>query len=111
MATILADVATIAADATFKSRVSAAIAYKANFIGSAILDGTDVAAGTALGKQRLILAQEVLYGAGMSEWTETFAWAIAALPAIADASADDASILSAVDDLWNLMAGQTTEET
>ena len=112
MTDVLADIATIATDTTFRARVAAGLVYKANFIGTAVLDGTDVSLGggassTPLARLRLSLAQQVLAGAGETAWTDTFAWALAALPDIEDASPIDSLILSGIDDLWDLIAGQT----
>lgn len=104
MATVLADVATLAADAGFKSRVAAGIAYKAGFIGTEVLA---MVSPTEIDKLRLILAKAILAGAGDTIWTASFAWALASTPSIADTSVTDDTILSAIDAFWNLMAGVT----
>lgn len=104
MATVLADVATLAANSGFRSRVAAGIAYKAGFIGTGVL--LMVAPGE-IDKRRLVLAKAILDGAGATIWTDAFVWALASTPSIADASVTDSTILSAIDDFWNLMAGVT----
>ena len=104
MATVLADVATIAADASFRSRVAAGIAYKAGFIGTDVLAMEDP---SEIDKLRLKLAKEILSGAGDTAWTDTFVWALASMPSIADASASDSEILSVIEDFWSLLAGVT----
>jgi len=104
MATVLADVATIAGDTAFKSRVAAGIAYKSNFISTQTLAMENP---TEVDKLRLTLARNIMLGAGTSEWIDTFAWAVAADPNIADTAATDEDILATIDALWNVIAGQT----
>jgi hypothetical protein len=48
-----------------------------------------------------------MLAAGDSQYKLAFSWAVAALPDIADASASDSAILSAIDSLWNVIAGVT----
>lgn len=103
MATDLADVATLAADSSFRSRVSAGISYKAGFIGTETLAMEEP---NEVDKLRLQLARQILMEAGDSAWTDTFVWALASTPSITGSS-DDPAILSAIDDFWNLMAGVT----
>lgn len=103
MAAVLADVATLAADAAFRARVAAGISYKAGFIGTEVLAMPEPG---AIDKLRLRLAKDILSGAGDTAWTDTFVWALASAPSITGSS-DDAAVLSAIDDFWNLLAGVT----
>lgn len=104
MATVLADVATLAADTGFRSRVAAGMAYKAGFIGTETLAMVDP---TVIDKLRLVLALNILVSAGASKWIDPFVWALASEPSIADATVSDGTILSSIDAFWNLMAGVT----
>jgi len=104
MATVLADVATLAADTGFRSRVAAGIAYKAGFIGTDVLA---MESPSEVDKLRLNLAKAILDGAGDTAWTDAFVWALASTPSIADTSVTDDTILSTIDAFWNLMAGVT----
>lgn len=103
MAELLADVATLAADTTFRARVAAGICYKAGFIGTEVLAMSEPG---AIDKLRLQLAKIILSDAGETVWTDTFVWALASAPSITGSS-DDSAILSAIDDFWNLLAGVT----
>ncbi len=95
----LIDVAALAADTTFRSKITAGIARKAAEIGSLVLQ---MDSPTAIDKQRLILARQVLQDS--ATWTDSFAWVLAADSSISGASTDD-SILFYIGDYWNLLAG------
>jgi hypothetical protein len=104
VADVLSDIVTIATDTTFQGKVAAGMAWKANFISTQTLA---MEAPTQTDKLRLQLAREIMLAAGDSQYKLAFSWAVAALPDIADASASDSAILSAIDSLWNVIAGVT----
>lgn len=103
MATILTEIATIATETTHKAKIRSAIAWQARVIGTQVLSDPSP---TPNDKLRLKLAREILTDASKGTWEISFAWCVAATPAITLNSTDQ-EILDAVLVIWDVLAGVT----
>lgn len=94
----LSEVATLAADATFRDKCTAASIYIANLIGNEVLGMEEPG---ALDRARYQLAVDTIRAP--SDYTEVWAWLLASLDAI-DGSALDETITFYTGANWNLVA-------
>lgn len=99
MASTYAASASLAADATFRDRVTAAMQQNAVAVGQAALGQSSP---SGIDKARALLAQAAL--ASPSAYGAQFAWALASDAAV-DSTVSDATIASKVAAVWDLIAG------